>query len=396
MQARDMNHNALMERLLAQTASILRERGAGDWAARLHPAARAPAASGQRRTEAGDDIIDIVAREVQPSRSALRSARYRQHVDAPPADTPVAGERRAPPADATQTHPTPARQPAAAGVDALLPRFSSGNYSHAQGTREYKLFLPAPSSVRADAVAPAGRPLPLLVMLHGCTQNADDFAAGTRMNEAAQRHGFAVLYPVQSQKSNPQRCWNWFKHSHQQRGRGEAALLADMTRHIVDTHGLDARRVYVAGLSAGGAMAAVLGDCYPELFAAVGVHSGLAPGVARDLPSALAAMNGSAAGGMTTAPPKRPTIVIHGRRDATVHPSNAERFKADANHRLRREAIAGGSRDQRVDADGRVWLEHWFIDGAPHAWSGGSAAGSYTHPAGPCATTAMLRFFELG
>ena len=285
------------------------------------------------------------------------------------------------------------RKPVPAATAPEVPAKGSFRRGHHEepgvGSSHYKLYVPPAADVGKQK-------LPLVVMLHGCTQNADDFAAGTRMNEAAQRHGFAVLYPVQSQKSNPQRCWNWFKHSHQQRGRGEAALLADMTRHIVDTHGLDARRVYVAGLSAGGAMAAVLGDCYPELFAAVGVHSGLAPGVARDLPSALAAMNGSAAGGMTTAPPKRPTIVIHGRRDATVHPSNAERFKADANHRLRREAIAGGSRDQRVDADGRVWLEHWFIDGAPHAWSGGSAAGSYTHPAGPCATTAMLRFFELG
>ena len=140
---------------------------------------------------------------------------------------------------------------------------------------------------------PAGSshtPIPLIVMLHGCTQDPADFALGTGMNTLAREQGFAVLYPAQTQDANPQRCWNWFKHSHQQRGHGEAALLAGMTRAVIAKNGLDARRVYVAGLSAGGAMAAILGQAYPDLYAAVGIHSGLASGAASDLMSALSAI----------------------------------------------------------------------------------------------------------
>ena len=155
-------------------------------------------------------------------------------------------------------------------------RFTPGRFSHGGASREFKLYVPPG----------AGRePLPLVVMLHGCTQDPDDFAAGTAMNEVARAKGFYVLYPAQSRGANPQGCWNWFKHNHQQRGRGEPALLAGMTRQVMAQHAIDPRRVYVAGLSAGGAMAAILGCAYPELFAAVGVHSGLAAGSANDLPS---------------------------------------------------------------------------------------------------------------
>ena len=157
------------------------------------------------------------------------------------------------------------------------------------GTRQYRLYLP-PQAV--------GRRAPLVVMLHGCNQDPDDFARGTRMDEAARREGFAVLYPGQSSAANPQRCWNWFRASDQGRDHGEAALLAAMIRQIIGEHDLDADRVFVAGLSAGGAMAAVLGRSYPRLFAAVGVHSGLAPGSATDLPSAFLAMRGLDATGL--------------------------------------------------------------------------------------------------
>jgi poly(hydroxyalkanoate) depolymerase family esterase len=257
--------------------------------------------------------------------------------------------------------------------------------------RDYKLYVPSGAQ---------GRALPLVVMLHGCTQDADDFAAGTRMNALAREQGFCVLYPVQSQRANPQRCWNWFKHSHQQRGRGEAALLAGMVQDVVARHGLDPNRVYVAGLSAGGAMAAVLGHAYPDVFAAVGVHSGLPAGAARDLPSALQAMQGTGTP-VETRPLAVPTIVFHGSADKTVHPGNGGRvfgtalpdLPAQAPDVVEAPGVRRSTRRVRCDAQGRVVAEHWSIDGAPHAWSGGSPQGSYTDPQGPDASREMLRFF---
>lgn len=271
-------------------------------------------------------------------------------------------------------------------------RFEAGVHAEGAVRREYKLYVPPG----------AGRePLPLVVMLHGCTQNPDDFAAGTAMNEAALVQGFYVLYPAQSRQANPQGCWNWFKHTHQQRDRGEPALLAGMTRAMLAQHAIDPRRVYVAGLSAGGAMAAILGSAYPELFAAVGVHSGLAAGAATDLPSALAAMRVGA-----SAQPVAhdvPTIVFHGDADATVHPANADQVAAAAAGAAATVQVdevrrGNGTRSwtRRVHLDrqsGRVRAEHWLVHGAPHAWSGGSTRGSYTDSRGPDATAEMLRFF---
>jgi poly(hydroxyalkanoate) depolymerase family esterase len=245
------------------------------------------------------------------------------------------------------------------------------------------------------------RPLPLVVMLHGCTQNPDDFAAGTTMNEVAEAEGFFVLYPAQSTQANPQRCWNWFKHNHQQRDRGEPALLAGMTRSIAQRHAIDTDRIYVAGLSAGGAMAAILGAAYPDVYAAVGVHSGLAAGIASDLPSALAAMKdgGHVAAGT---PSRMPTIVFHGGADAIVHPRNGERVIAASvgtTTTVEVELLPGAqgracTRHIHRATDGRVVAEHWVVHGAPHAWSGGSAEGSYTDVRGPDASTEMLRFFH--
>jgi poly(hydroxyalkanoate) depolymerase family esterase len=282
--------------------------------------------------------------------------------------------------------------------------FVGGQHTHGGMTRDYKLYMPPGA---------AGRARPLVVMLHGCTQDPDDFAAGTGMNERAREQGFFVLYPAQSRKANAQGCWNWFKHTHQQRHRGEPALIASMTQAVTARHGIDPRRVYVAGLSAGGAMAAVVAACWPELYAAVGVHSGLAPGAAASLPEALSAMRGGIPAGTPGMPvcapgpqpsaPRRievPTIVFHGDRDATVHPDNGRRVVAAATR-------GGSSRtDQGRAGTGRSWtrhvhaadpgapeVEHWVVHGAGHAWSGGQRAGSYTDPAGPDATGEMLRFF---
>ena len=270
-------------------------------------------------------------------------------------------------------------------------QFISG--SHTEGTagsREYKLYIPPASFTE---------PLPLVVMLHGCTQNPDDFAAGTGMNEAALKRGFYVLYPSQTQHANSSRCWNWFKHNHQKRGRGEPALLAGMTRDVMKRYNIDPQRVYVAGLSAGGAMAAILGDAYPDLFAAVGVHSGLATGSATHVQGALSVMKtGAAPAARSTASP--PTIVFHGDQDATVSPANGEHVvaaSAGASKSEGKRARSPNGRDytQRTykDASGHVVAEHWAVHGAGHAWSGGSARGSYTDGTGPDASAEMLRFF---
>jgi poly(hydroxyalkanoate) depolymerase family esterase len=279
--------------------------------------------------------------------------------------------------------------------------FTSGSHTHATLTRVYKLYVPTQST---------GQPRPLVVMLHGCTQNPDDFALGTGMNERARAQGFCVLYPEQSQAANPQRCWNWFKHNHQRRGSGEPALIASMTQAIIKEHDIDPRRVFIAGLSAGGAMAAIVADAYPEIFAAVGVHSGLPNGAASNVGEALAVMSsGQSGNGMSstqaTKLPQRlvPTIVFHGDQDRTVHPRNGEQVIASA---LGSAAAASPRVTQGVSPNGRrytsvthhgdtgkVLAEHWLVHGAGHAWSGGHAKGSYTDAKGPDATAEMLRFF---
>ncbi|HZP85630.1 MAG TPA: PHB depolymerase family esterase [Burkholderiales bacterium] len=273
------------------------------------------------------------------------------------------------------------------------------------GSIRYKLFIPA----GADTTA-----LPLIVMLHGCTQSPDDFARGTRMNALAQEHGYLIAYPAQANRNNASKCWNWFRSSDQRRGTGEPALLAALTRHLVTTHGLDQRRVYVAGLSAGGAMAAVLAATYPDVYAAIGIHSGLPFGVAHDVASAFAAMKqpgGMSVGAAPTLGAPVPTIVFHGDRDTTVTAGNAaaiiEQSIGAANRTSNAElalprasverGLAGGRRYTRTlftNATGAVIAEQWLVHGAGHAWFGGDPAGSYADPAGPNASEHMLRFFS--
>jgi len=268
-------------------------------------------------------------------------------------------------------------------------RFLHAEHAEAAGQRAYRLYIPAS---RRDA------PAPLVVMLHGCTQSPEDFAAGTRMNELAEEHGLLVAYPGQPPSANPQKCWNWFKPGDQARGQGEPALIAGITRQVAREHAIDPARIFIAGLSAGGAAAAIMGQAYPDLFAAIGVHSGLACGAARDIPSAFAAMNQG-----TATAKGRPirTIVFHADRDSTVHPRNGEAVIAQsaaaglrmAVERGRAGAGHGWQRTIHRDAEGRAMLEHWVVEGGGHAWSGGSPAGSYTDPRGPDASRAMLRFF---
>ncbi|MDM0109607.1 PHB depolymerase family esterase [Variovorax sp. J22R24] len=283
-------------------------------------------------------------------------------------------------------------------------RWIDGSFTHQGRTLAYKLYVPPAAT--GTAVAPR----PMVMMLHGCTQGAADFAAGTQMNALARDLGVVVLYPEQTQHANAQKCWNWFKPQHQQRGRGEPAVLAALAQSIAAEHHVDAARVYVAGLSAGGAMADVVGRCYPDVFAAVGVHSGLPSGSATDVMTALSAMRSGGAttptGGASSSVP--PTIVFHGDADATVHVSNgaaiieaARLATGQATGRMPSARTAEGhsgkgqryTRTVYADEAGRSTAEYWQLHNAGHAWSGGSSRGSYTNPAGADASAEMLRFF---
>jgi poly(hydroxyalkanoate) depolymerase family esterase len=313
------------------------------------------------------------------------------------------------------TMPSPKEGETDQAVVPMGGRFVERSHTNQAGMRTYKLYIPS---------GYIGQQVPLVVMLHGCTQSPNDIAAGTQMNRLAEENIFLVAYPAQAQGANMNKCWNWFKASDQQRGRGEPSLVAGITRQVIDEYNVADGRVYVAGMSAGGAMAAIMAEAYPDLYAAVGIHSGLAPGAAHDMPSAFAAMH---QGGPAT--PRRdvpiatptgesarivPAIVFHGDRDKTVHPRNADRLlehycpakltgsRDDASGStprgtVRQGQVAGGHAYTRAtyrDAGGRAIAERWTVHGLGHAWSGGSSSGTYTDPKGPDASAEMVRFFN--
>lgn len=344
-------------RLADATDAIQRALRGGAGAHAASPNASAPAPP---NANPDTDVIDIEARVIETDRKAD---------------------------DAAQ--PPPPREP-----DAATDSWTRASFTHQGRAIDYMLFVPA-----RNAAQPAA-PRPLVVMLHGCTQDAADFAAGTRMNDHARAHGAIVLYPEQPLRAHGQKCWNWFKTPHQQRGRGEPALLAALTQHVVAQQHADASRVYVAGLSAGGAMADVLGHCYPDVYAAVGVHSGLPHGAAHDMMSALNAMRTGAPvtrAATATSALVPPTIVFHGDADTTVHANNGLAIVAGA---APAETIEGLSpsgrrftRTRYATSAGRGDAEHWRVHAAGHAWSGGNAQGSYTLPDGIDASKEMLRFF---
>jgi poly(hydroxyalkanoate) depolymerase family esterase len=271
--------------------------------------------------------------------------------------------------------------------------FTTATYTNAAGSRQYRLYVPANRSDERPA---------MIVMLHGCTQTPDDFAAGTRMNALAEEHGFLVAYPAQTSRANMRQCWNWFRPGDQRRGGGEPSLIAGITEEIIRQHGVDPKRVYIAGLSAGGAAAAIMGDVYPDLYAGVCVHSGLPSAAAQDMASAFDAMR---LGAKVQEPSARlvPTIIFHGEKDMIVNPSNGEAVAAKvvgSASGLRREAeqgrTAGGRnyvRTTYADEKGRILCEHWRIRESGHAWSGGCRSGSHTDPLGPDASREMVRFF---
>lgn len=355
---------------------------------------------------------DVIQRALQqaglaaPRMDAMReTAQAAAGADAEPAfvdlnPAPAFG-RSATPRKAARKSPLPKaadfwKQRMPAAPEELAPgTVVDGSFACSAGQRRYKLYIPAKA---------AEGPRPLIVMLHGCTQNAADFAAGTGMNLVAEEAGCLVLYPEQDRSANHNGCWSWFDAAQQQRDQGEPAILAGMTRKIVAEQGADARRVFVAGLSAGGAMAAILGAEYPDLYAAVGVHSGLAAGSGKDMISGLHAMKKPARA--ATLGRAVPIIVFHGDADHVVSPGNGDavlRQFADAHpssgsgaltkESSRGEAGRAYTRTSWRDAGGRRHAEQWVVHGAAHAWMGGKAAGSHTDANGPCASTEMLGFF---
>ena len=274
--------------------------------------------------------------------------------------------------------------------------FTARRFTGAACPVDYMLYVPADH---------AARPMSLLLMLHGCTQTSRDFAGGTRMNRLADEFGLIVAYPQQPRSANTSGCWNWFDRRHQTRGSGEPAMLAALARSLAREFDIENGKTFAAGLSAGGAMADVLANLYSDVFAAVGIHSGLPYGAATDVVSAFSAMKGTPAKARTTPAAQGVAcrkIIFHGGGDMTVHPSNAERIFVDARRGMTglaesRSVSRIGSRDVTrlsvADADGRSVIEHWIVAGGGHAWFGGDARGTYVDPDGPDASQAMVRFF---
>lgn len=351
------------------------------------------------------DVTEIIRRALAAGRLAESTPRF-------DGESVIDVEARVVPAG-EETNAAWDREPSLNEAQQPPGSFETHEFTNDAGSRAYKVYVPA---AKSDA------PRAMIVMLHGCTQSADDFAAGTQMNRLADEHGFLVVYPEQAAQANASKCWNWFKPQDQLRGAGEPSLIAGIVCEVARMHGADPRRIFVAGLSAGAAMAVVLGETYPELFAGVGAHSGLPYGSAHDIPSALAAMKGGRSGmpGVKNVPgaagtPRRkavqavPVIVFHGDRDHTVRQTNGAHIVQEArdahgaqggNAGLRVSThsgvTSGGRRFSRTvhaDTEGQARIESWTLHGAGHAWSGGHASGSYTDGTGPDASAEMVRFF---
>ena len=280
--------------------------------------------------------------------------------------------------------------------------FSSVTFANKQGWRDYKLYVPSIYCCR---------PMPLIVMLHGCQQDPDDFAIGTRMNSLAEAHGFLVAYPRQTFWSQGANCWNWFEAGEQKRHGREPSLIAGIVKSISANWAVAPARVFVAGLSAGAAMAVILGQTYPELFAGVAAHSGLPRGAAQDVGSAFAAMQGRAArkGRLPYARSGKPvrTLVLHGDADRTVQLANGnaitrqvvEAFRQAKTPLVTKAITDCGAAPSTAaftdykDLSGRVMVRECIVPGGTHAWFGGCADGSFTDASGPDASAEVIRFF---
>jgi len=269
-------------------------------------------------------------------------------------------------------------------------------FSDRSGTCTYKVHVPSGFRIKR---------LPLLVMLHGCTQTPDDIAAGTRLNSLSDELSCFIAYPAQSQAANASLCWNWFREGDQKRDRGEPVIIAGITRAVIRRYNIESTRVFVAGLSAGAAMAVTLAATYPELYAAVGSHSGLAYRSARNMLSGWAAMRTGDVHIHPLGVPAIPLIAFHGQSDETVNPRNTDKLIAQwlasvpprslpysDVHETGESNGRNYRRSQHRNGRGELRIEQWLVSGLGHAWSGGEA-GRFADPKGPDASREMLRFF---
>lgn len=290
---------------------------------------------------------------------------------------------------------SPEKRPASpAALIAPGASFEQARFTCDAGSRNYMTYVPASAKDGARG---------LVMMLHGCTQTPVDFAAGTGMNALADLHGFVVVYPEQSRGDNAQSCWNWFSRRDQQRGRGEPAILAGIAAQTATAYGAAPETTFVAGLSAGAAMAVILGETYNDVFTAVGAHSGLPYGAATDVPSAFAAMSGTGKDRLVPSKHATRTIIFHGTADRTVISANGVMIANDivragpaqtlSESRTGRENGRAFTREITETVEGKLLIEHWTIEGLAHAWSGGRPDGSYTDATGPDASAEMARFF---
>jgi len=305
------------------------------------------------------------------------------------------------------------------GARASNPQWQQFFYNGPAGSRPYFVYTPEHYQV--------GTPVPLIVMLHGCIQTAVDFATGTQMNQLAEQYNFIVAYPQQTSIYNPSLCWNWFNPANQFRGSGEPAIIAGIVQEIERNTArwtIDGHRIYVTGISAGGAMAVILGATYPDIFAAIGVHSGVeyraitsllsggevfldgGPDPIQQGQEAFAAMGSFAR--------VVPTIVFHGTDDVVANPIDGNQvvqqwmetdflashgtYDAGFNHpssTMHGQVPEGHSYTvyRWNDNGGNEVQEYWLINGMGHAWSGGNP-GDFTDLQGPSASLAMYLFFK--
>lgn len=292
----------------------------------------------------------------------------------------------------------------------LLGSFTEHTYKSDLGERQYWLYVPSSYD--------ATRPVALVVMLHGCTQDGADIARGTRLNEWAERDGFIAAYPQQSQSASMNKCWNWFNPQHQGRGAGEPGIIAGITAEVAARYNVDGTRTFIAGVSAGAAMAGLVAAAYPDVYRAAALHSGPEFRAASNVGEALQVMKSGGADPVQQAglayrvmgahARTIPVIVFHGARDAVVLPINGAQaarqwqytndYADDGmlNGSLILDTARGEGFTRTIvrSKDHRVVVEYWLVDELGHAWSGGSTEGTYTDPSGPDATREMLRFFH--